>query len=181
MKTIVVPLIFTICCSDVFSQEPMIEWSKLAKLTWSDFKAEADRSNPFLAQTFAGFGYKYKFNSDSLQVETSANFKPNKSWVKKSSDALLAHEQLHFDIAEYYRRVFLNRIFKLNLSPASAKQQITSTYEQTLLDLRAEQKKYDEETNHSIDKNKQEEWRIRYVQKLNETFEKKEIRMRFTR
>lgn len=162
------------------SAQETILWSK-NKLSWSDFKAAPDDSNPFYALTHTGIAYRYNANADSLHLETNTNFKPQQSWVKKPSEPLLAHEQLHFDIAEYYRRVFLDRLNKTPITIANAKQIIPEVYERTLTELRKEQTAYDEETNHSINKEAQEKWREKYQRLLIESYERKTFSVRFAK
>jgi hypothetical protein len=158
-----------------------LPWSKSSPLSWNDFKAAPDENNPFFAVTHAGFGYKYNANQDSLHISTSTNFKPALSWVKKPSDHLLGHEQLHFDIAEYYRRVFVERLSKATIALGSAKQFLPELYAQVLAELRSEQKLYDEQTKHSVDKEAQENWRLKYAERLNRSIDIKALHIGFAK
>jgi hypothetical protein len=179
MKRLSLFLPFFLLFMSVNAQD--IQWSASSKLSWSDFKASPDDSNPFFAVTRAGFGYKYNADQDSIHVTTSTNFKPAQSWVKKPSDHLLIHEQLHFDIAEYFRRIFIERISKATIAFGNAKQSLPDLYSQTIAELRKEQLKYDEETNHSINKELQEKWRLKYQEKLNQSPDKTALHIGFTK
>jgi hypothetical protein len=181
MKDLVLFLVFIVLWGSGFAQQQHMEWSKDTRLSWNDFKGTPDASNPFLAVTHAGFGYKYNANQDSIHVETSTHFKPLSSWVKRPSEHLLLHEQLHFDIAEYFRRVFVNKLSKSTVAFGTAKQFIPELYAQTLAELRKEQLRYDEETNHSVNKEKQEAWRRKYYEKLKDSFESRSVHISFTK
>src|SRR5262245_36804038 len=90
-----------------------IHWTKSAKLSWSDFKAVPDTTVDAGATSSLGIAYILKRTNDSVSIKTVCYFKPCLSWCKfKNSDTLLIHEQGHFNIAEYFRRLFIKRVFE---------------------------------------------------------------------
>ena len=70
-----------------------------------------------IAFTLTKFSYKVFPQESSVIINTSTLFYPCNSWlnrinVKKS----IVHEQLHFDIAEYQKRLFLKRVSESTLT-----------------------------------------------------------------
>lgn len=132
-----------------------------------------------MAKTFSTFSYKYTYNRDSLVIETNASFRPKHSWVKKGSEHLLSHEQLHFDIVEFHRRKFVERLKKAVFAPGGIKPLIEQIYNETLIELRATQKQYDEETNHSIIKEAQQQWSDKINSSLRTLSEQVRVKVTF--
>jgi hypothetical protein len=145
-----------------FSNEK-IAWSNEVKLTWEDFKGRPDRSSPFVAMTNSGIVFSYQVTSKngnlSLTTEVEARFHPKMSWYKpeKVNNHVLQHEQGHFNITEIHAR---------KLKKAFAAYQVTKNYERELTAIftrikserQAMQDRYDKETNHSQNKEKEAEW-----------------------
>jgi hypothetical protein len=159
-------LCFSVLC---FSQSTeQLIWST-KKLASADFKAEPDENSPFKALSSTGFGYSYKYNNDSLIVETVTHFKPQLSWIKKQDADLLAHEQLHFDITEYFRRLFLIKLAKTPIDINNVKPVIQALYAEVRNELRTWQGTYDEQSDHSVNKEQQQKWAALITEKLNQT------------
>lgn len=94
---------FTIC-SNCMAQDT-IHWRPDYKLKWEDFKGKPDSSSQFGAISYPGIKYSLSANEDSFNVKVICFFIKSRSWSKlKSSDTLLMHEQVHFDIAELFAR-----------------------------------------------------------------------------
>ena len=80
-----------------------IHWCNDRKLTWSDFKFNnptgygAATANQILIQLIGPNDSIYAFDVHPI-------FLCNESWSNDTSKALLAHEQIHFDIAELAAR-----------------------------------------------------------------------------
>ena len=88
-----------------------ILWSPVKKLTPADFKAVADTGKTMISFTLTKFAYKVFPQDGAAIVNTSTYFYPCSSWLNKANIRnSIAHEQLHFDIAEYHRRLFIKRI-----------------------------------------------------------------------
>lgn len=81
----------------------------------------------------------------------------NESWTKDTtSDAVLAHEQLHFDIAEVYGR-------KLRKAIRNVSDRQPESFSKVIQPIFAEeikmQDQYDRETSHGTYTNRQDAWR----------------------
>jgi predicted secreted Zn-dependent protease len=94
-----------------------------------------------------------------LPHTTTSRFSPCLSWSKnKNSARLLAHEQGHFDIGEYYRRVYNKRIMEARYNPNTLSGVLKNTFKDINAECEKLQDRYDEETNSSRDEQKQAEW-----------------------
>ena len=148
-----------------------IYWQKGKTLKWENFKGQMDHSDVVHgAVTFAGIDLKVaKIHpwSGEITFEASGIFDMDLSWVKPGTmDAqLLAHEQLHFDIAEVFARKLQAKLNSLRLTHKDSKKikSLQQTYTHKQLEL---QKKYDEETLHGLRTEKQKAWRHAIDQQL---------------
>lgn len=95
-----------------FAQKDAVKIPWGTSLTWKDFKAQPDKSSPYLASTYSGFSFSYSYKMEGgepeFTYEVKTNFYPDRSWLKPGNGTkkLLGHEQLHFDISELYARKF---------------------------------------------------------------------------
>ncbi|GEM54970.1 hypothetical protein B0A58_11350 [Flavobacterium branchiophilum NBRC 15030 = ATCC 35035] len=86
-------------------EDDKILWSSKRKLIWDDFKGAVPDTTVILAIT----GYTIKLNYERLDnivlnYKIENYFIKSKSWTVTTDTQTLAHEQLHFDIAELYAR-----------------------------------------------------------------------------
>lgn len=150
-----------------------LQWASTKKLAWSDFKADAPRSR-FAAYTFTVITMDYSITSSGKSLEayftiTSA-FNRQRSWVKNSpeskSDAILRHEQLHFDIAELSARKLRKKLSELKLSRERYAKQIQAAYDEVIGAGDAMQKAYDDETAHGLLQDEQKRWSDKIAREL---------------
>lgn len=150
-----------------------LQWTPTKMLGWSDFKADAPRSR-FAAYTFTviTMDYSIKSSGKSLKANFSITsaFNRQKSWVKNSpeskSDAILRHEQLHFDIAELSARKLRKSLSELNLSRERYAKQIQAAYDEVIGAGDAMQKAYDDETEHGLLQDEQKRWSDKIAREL---------------
>lgn len=90
-----------------------IEWSPDYKLSMEDFKelkmdnkgVRYDSLNYKLrAYSTVAVGYTFKSEKGKLLFDAFAYFIRSRSWMKSHDEAVLKHEQGHFDVAEIYAR-----------------------------------------------------------------------------
>jgi hypothetical protein len=136
-------------------------WQKSYKLKWSDFTGKKPATSLVwhTAGCAASIYAKGCIDKGIPNYRITNYFIKSLSWVTDSlSKGGLEHEQLHFDIAELYARKIRKAIEELR----KKKLKRYSNYEQVinrLLDEReAMDVKYDKETFHSMDLDKQKEW-----------------------
>jgi len=160
MKTLVIFGFTCFLSITTRGQENPIRWNEKKPLQWNDFTGEVNDTSWFDAECFAEVSYHYQFNSlTSFQFDVVANFIRNISWIKKEyqSEALLKHEQLHFDIAELFS-LRLKGLFENYNYTEDFEYEIQLLFDEKKREYQLMQRQYDEETNHSRDKKKQKEW-----------------------
>ncbi len=144
-------------------EEDAIRWSSEYRLTWDDFQGKPEVNSTPAAVTASGIdhGFSASLIGDRVEYDSTVNcyFIPSKSWYKKklADNNLLAHEQLHFDIAELHARILRKRIALYTFTP-NIKKEMNTLYENTVRQLQEFQKKYDTATNYSIDDHQQKKW-----------------------
>lgn len=146
------------------SNEETMTWDQSRKLTWADFKANPNLSSDAVALTASGITFGYSVKTSGRQIigfstSVEAHFYPNKSWYlkEKGNDNILRHEQLHFDITELYARQFREQIMRLEVNQ-NVKEQMTRLHATINEALNETQKRYDKQSNHSINIEMQKQW-----------------------
>jgi hypothetical protein len=148
-----------------------ISWNKNYKLNWNDFKGKI-RVNTYMAESNCIFTYraepKISNRKLTLHIRMNACFDRMTSWVKddQKKDPLLRHEQLHFDICELHIRNLKKLISEAKFDPLEFDKQIQTLFDKEWELYQAEQEKYDDETEHGINKEKQEKWESRILSLL---------------
>lgn len=159
---------FIFCLLFIFvgidSTDETITWNASKKLTWADFRAKPDVQSNAAALTASGitFGYSVKTSGSKIidfSATVEAHFYPNRSWFlkDKSDDYILGHEQLHFDITELYVRKFREQLNRVRVNQ-NLKVQLNKLHNSVNEALNETQKRYDKQTNHSINVEMQKQW-----------------------
>ncbi|GEO08072.1 DUF922 domain-containing protein [Segetibacter aerophilus] len=154
-----------------FAQDSRIIWNDKQPLQWFDFAGPVNDTSVFDAESFAEVKFTYTFKSPTdFYFDVFANFHKNLSWYKKEyqSEALLKHEQLHFDIAGLYSKR-LKAAFDNYQYSNNYKNEIQQIFNEKKIEYHLMQKQYDEETNHSLNKERQKDWEKYIHEQLNET------------
>ena len=146
------------------TEEEKLAWEENA-LTWQDFKGPVDPNSPFFANTTSGISYSWSMRSSARGKEYSYEvfsfFIPERSWVRAGggSSNLLAHEQLHFDITELYARKLRKALVEFDFENSrDVKSALQNLYKKMETERALLQKKFDAETEHSIDEAAQLKW-----------------------
>ncbi len=103
----------------------------------------------------------FEFSKNQFKVNTSAVFYCKDSWKNKKwiSNAILKHEQLHFDIAELFSRKMREKVTQVVVKNYDdLKQQTDTIYYQLEKEMDVYQNQYDDETENSMNKNMQLKW-----------------------
>ena len=146
-----------------FSQQNYIKWENERPLIWKDFKMKVDKSSAFYALSHTGVAYKYNviYGENVLDIDfvVFAFFEKDLSWYKKddATDELLVHEQLHFDISELSARMMRKEISEFSFTMKYG-EEILNIVNKYTFQREELQKQYDEETNHSRNKEEQKRW-----------------------
>jgi predicted secreted Zn-dependent protease len=144
------------------SQDTLRCWSKKDKLRWSDFESSVPQNQKqSVAKAISPtniFVNSFR-NEGVLKYKVKAVFFKNRAWTKDTSASLLAHEQLHFDIAELYARKIRKAIHEVS---SRIKQPLSRDFkdqiEGFLLEFRKRQIEYDLGTVHGVVGKSQQEW-----------------------
>lgn len=158
MKKIILAALLITSSLNSFSQDT-IYWSPCYKLKWEDFQGKADSSSQFGAVSRPGIKYYLSANEDSFNVKVICFFIKSRSWTRlKSSDTLLMHEQVHFDIAELFARKLRKSFSEYKFNYQTAGKDIDKLF---LLNKQERIKMdtlYDKETNFSRNRKQQLLW-----------------------
>jgi len=138
--------------------EELIYWNENRKLTWADYKGKIQKGSDAAASTATYLGIEYNVGKDGFDYKISCSFSKNKSWGLHKTDYILTHEQGHFDIAEIFARKLNKQMSEYKFNKDTFKDDLRIIYQSLMTEKDAFQNQYDEETNHSIKKEKQAEW-----------------------
>ncbi|MCV6628708.1 MAG: hypothetical protein OIF50_02500 [Flavobacteriaceae bacterium] len=163
-------ILFWICSFSLFffpssEREKAIDWKKEQKLLWKNYCAHPNHKARAVALTSCGITYEFeaymdpRFDFVTVDSKIKASFYPEKSWVKKgqASEAILEHEQLHFDLTEIYADKF-RRIVAGTQFSSNVKEEMQSIFLSIKKELDSVQTFYDLETNFSRNRINQELW-----------------------
>lgn len=142
------------------TDEDVIIWNKDRKLTWNDYRGKPQKRFA-AASTVYSLGRKVLVQEGKPYARIQAYFYCNDSWKKEEwiSESVLNHEQRHFDIVEWYCRLMRKQISEMKFRDLKeAEQKVDSLYEVANAKMDALQDRYDEETDGSMNGEKQREW-----------------------
>jgi len=178
-NTLKLPLLglFLIMTSSFQNDENIIVWEKARKLNWDDFKGTIthDKGHEVInvyneyeedaARSRVTIALYFQCDGNSAEHKVRAEFEKNNSWfyANHKTEAVLRHEQLHFDITELYARKLRTKLSSLNNQ--CEKSAVRTVYQANDLEFVEFAKQYDNETSHGVNKQKQSEWETK-VQKL---------------
>ncbi|SRX75216.1 DUF922 domain-containing protein [Aequorivita antarctica] len=165
-----VAFLFSLLLFPQLNSEKII-WNENQKLSWEDFRGKPMRSANFAAITNSGIGFQYSYSIKNgiMDVEYSVEsfFTPESSWYipEHATSHILRHEQAHFDISELHARMLRKNISGKKFSK-KIKSEIEAIYQQVEQKRRAMQTKFDAETDHSRNEEKEAFWQKFIAQQL---------------
>ncbi len=150
-----------------------IAWSENRKLGWNDFQGQPDSPGAHIpkAETKTTIEVITKIYATAIEYEVVCYFEKSESWARvDTSSALLAHEQLHFDISEIYARKLRAQLPELTyLSSEDLEAKVRALYRTILLETVEFQHQYDLETAHSSNREQQLLWAEKISAMLEQT------------
>lgn len=148
------------CQENTETEEETIEWEEGRPLGWDDYRLRVFKSNKGqLAITSVRHSVRGYLNEEIPDFEVKVLFIKDASWTTDKDDsALLAHEQLHFDIGELFRRKIVKRINGLRKQGEKQKAIYRYVIRKELSEFRIFSKSYDKATRHGNLKEEQEKW-----------------------
>jgi len=161
-----------------------VTWDEQKHLTWDKF-TPVDYIDPNEdAKINLTMPYEFHTAGDSLFIKVTIFEDVAHSIVTKSkeTDALLAHEQGHFDIEEIYARRLRKDLTLATFSTRTFQKTFKTICDNGIKQLDKAQEKYDKETNHSKNKEVQQQWLASIKKQLEEVkfYRDSIIRKRFT-
>ena len=157
-KALITVLSFVIISNISFGQDT-IYWSPSYKLKWEDFQGKPVIPSKYGAVSNPIIKYSLSANEDSYNVKVLCFFIKSRSWSQfKNSDTLLMHEQGHFDIAEIFARKLNKSIGEYQFNKNTFQKDLDAIYKSVVDEKEKYQQQYDDETDYSRNKSKQEEW-----------------------
>lgn len=167
----IIPLFIIVNFTTIVSaQQTKKAWSITQPLQWSDYMGEAPQGSKIGAETYCGTDYGYHKNVQgdaySFTFEVSCYMDEAKSWVRPGGATayLLHHEQLHFDISEFFARQLLSAL-SLHQYTANYADEMEQIDHEITRSREMMQAIYDRETYHSLNQPMQARWDI-YVADL---------------
>jgi hypothetical protein len=160
MKTFASIIVALVLFTSAHAQEPaeLLEWNEHYDLVWEDFQGKVTDA------TFGDAGTAVQIKAKPFKVgkeihyDVVAYFNREKSWARDQSQALLAHEQLHFDIAELYARKIRKKINSLSEAGTDDVKIFNDAIKKILLESNDADEQYDRETLHGAIPKRQAEW-----------------------
>jgi len=145
-----------------------LQWSADRPLTWADFKG--DKDSIVYGQEEASVRTRTELltsiTGDKIVFLVRCFFDPEDSWTITSDSSLLVHEQMHFNLAEYYARALRKKLSEtVFLRTDSVKEMVTDIYYEVFDAVNNKQQKYDNETMHSDSEIDQLRWNA-YINSL---------------
>lgn len=137
------------------------EWSPSRKLTWEDYKGAPSRGqhDQVAARSTCRFGITID-TVNGVKVDVTSEFISSLSNVRagQQTPALLAHEQLHFDICEVYARLLRKELAHGTLTKANVAAISKDAFLKYHQAYWERQHIYDQETNHGLNAENQLLW-----------------------
>lgn len=141
-------------------------WSARRLLVWSDFKGEPPGGGTEGARTAHAIHFAWICRSGGrFEFRATAAFLPHRSWVKPvvlrtpgESARVLRHEQAHFDISEVFTRRLRRRFAELPHPCDRRDGELNALAREVLEEEKAMQRRYDDETRHSLEIERQTVW-----------------------
>ncbi len=150
-------------------------WSEECLLTWADFVGEPELPAYHIAASATYLHEEHGCSeSGEFTYMVKAIFAPEQSWsLDKTSKELLKHEQIHFDLTEYYARL-MRQMFNSLQNPCSIPQEnVAALVNQLYEDLETAHDLYDDYTVHGVNKEQQHKWNVIVNRSLNQLDEYK--------
>jgi hypothetical protein len=158
-----------------FAEDETIFWSEDNRLTWDDFQIRTKSRPNYLAESATGIYSFWKCKASQFEFIVGAVFDKQDSWVKSSvkldtpeQHKLLNHEQRHFDLSECYARKIRKALSGLAHPCGGSDKEIRKIINRYLEEFHSEEKRYDRETNHGLNEEKQFSWDQKIHRQLQE-------------
>jgi hypothetical protein len=149
------------------STPQVLEWNEYYNLSWRDFKGKRPGDAAGDAGTVVQIKAKPFLVKNKVDYDVYALFVKDKSWAEAFTAPLLAHEKLHFDIAELYARKIRKKIADMQAQKITDVDAYNLSIQELLQESNEMDMQYDVETLHGAMVEKQKEWAEKVKAELN--------------
>lgn len=105
------------------------------------------------------FSYKALPQDGAVIINTATLFFPCSSWLNRSNlPGSILHEQIHFDITEYHKRLFLKRVTETNSSADLFATTTKAIFRDISEQRKAMNMEYDQQTGNGQETQEQVKW-----------------------
>jgi uncharacterized protein DUF922 len=147
------------------AEDHAFAWSGRRRLRWSDFQGAPATRGTEAAMTAYTMSYAWKCAGRTFEFRVLAAFRPRFSWVKDAvlrdsveSRRTLVHEQTHFDLTEVHARRMRRSFAALTGPCRRADTELNELAQRLVQEEKADQRRYDDETNHGLLLKQQAAW-----------------------
>lgn len=140
--------------------ESTIPWTESRLLTWTDFLGKPDKSSHHNATTSTKLRTEAPiFTPEKVVLEFINEFEKHSSWFTTTSDALLKHEQIHFDISEIAVRKMRKKFARYKLTQLKVlNKDVNDAFSAAVQERSRLNHAYDNETHHGLIETEQKKW-----------------------
>ncbi|HEX9654803.1 MAG TPA: DUF922 domain-containing protein [bacterium] len=156
-----------------FSKKNVIFWDEDVVLGWDDFELSFKTKQSYHAQSATGIYSFWNCDSGKFEFIVGSVFDRDGSWVMnwvrydtRRKGFLLNHEQSHFDLTEVYARRIRRTLSGLKQPCTLSREILNGIVNRFIEEFQEEEKRYDQETDHGLDEDKQFAWNQRIYQEL---------------
>lgn len=146
----------------------LIEWNEFYELQWNDFKGTPTPESIGDAGTVVHIKAKPFLVKKQVKYDVYAFFDKGKSWYRDRSESLLAHERIHFDIAELYARKIRKKISELRKKGVNNVKVYNKAINQIIEESNETDRRYDIETLHGALTRRQVIWERKVREELSQ-------------
>lgn len=146
-----------------------IEWMSTRKLSWKDFQGmpKTNRGN-IVAETHGRIMLEFiEWRQNVPKWSVKCFFLKKKSWMIVDDSETLLHEQLHFDLYEFYTRNIRRAFQILNQQGVTDLEKYKEVFQYYTKENDQMNQQYDQEVYGNTEK--QKEWHKRIMRALNKT------------
>lgn len=155
------------------AQDHAFPWSATRPLTWSDFQGSPASEGAEGAKSAYTLYYAWRCRGETFEFRVIAAFRPRQSWVKAivlndgtQRRTVLGHEQTHFDLAELHARRMRQVFGDLAGACRRTDADLSALAQRLTQEEKAEQRRYDAETNHGLLAAEQAAWSLQTRRRL---------------
>ncbi len=162
MRPLIIAVVLIFLSLFSFSQthnSDTIHWTNNYHLQYNDFKGIPDSTSKDLANSYIKISYDYKVFNGKVAYTTSCYFLKNLSWTKYDMQALLDHEQTHFNISKLYSLKLFDTLQTYATASPDLENKLQKVYANIVLQMYREAANFDQlEKLNSMTDNPQKEY-----------------------